>query len=65
MQARTCVQLRRLLQDKGSNAMMKQLYSEYLMRRLESKKRGTKARGGGGGGRGRGRGRDNRSSAKR
>lgn len=48
-QVRSCKQLEEVLR-RGPQAMLRQLYNEYLLRRLDSRQRGT----GGGGGRGAG-----------
>ena len=52
LQTRTCLQLRAVLQANGSGDMLQKLYSEYLLRRLDSKKDGAKSKGGRHGGRG-------------
>ena len=64
LQTRSCLQLRAVLQGKGSRSMMHKLYSEYLIRRLDTKKESSKQKGGGGRGGGR-YGRGGRSSAMR
>ena len=63
LQARTCLQLKSCLGGGGAAALMQELFSAYLLHRLDNKSRGSAIGGHRGGFRGRGRSRGGRGSS--